>query len=135
MAIGWRRYKGNASDMIAAARELRQQEAPAPDRELAGMLATMNAALVTGRQSEAEARLRLGAYVQRLREWPRDVVAEVLHAWPDRNKYWPAWAELRAELERVARPRRTLIADLEWAAATLEPERRAELPMFALKRL
>lgn len=135
VAFGFKRYRGSAADMIGAAAELREQEAPASDRELAGMLATMNAALVQSRQSESETRLRLAAYVDRLREYPRDVVSVALRQWPDKNRFWPAWAELRAELERIARPRRALIGELEMAAATLEPERRKALPGLALKRI
>lgn len=63
------------------------------------------------------------------------MVAKVLKEWPDKSKFWPAWAELRPHLETAARPRRTLISDLETAAMTLDPSRRATLPAFALKRI
>lgn len=135
VAFGFRRYRGSAADMMGAAAELRQEDAPASDREIAGMLATMNAALVQSRQSESETRLRLAAYVDRLRDYPQDVVSTALRQWPDKNRFWPAWAELRVELERIARPRRALIAELEMAAVTLEPERRKSLPGLALKRI
>jgi len=136
VAIGWRRYSGSAANMAEAAQDLRCMAPPASPAKLAGMLATMNAALVQSRQqSETEARLRMAAYVGRLAEYPADVVAKVLHAWPDNNKWWPAWCELREELERVARPRRELIRDLELAAVTLEPERRKTMAAFALKRI
>lgn len=135
VAIGWRRYEGSAANMIDAAQELRRTAPPASPGKLAGMLATMNATLVQSRQSEAETRLRVAAYVDRLAEYPADVVAAVLRAWPDNNKFWPAWFELREELERIARPRRELIRDLELAAVTLEPERRKTMVAFALKRV
>lgn len=135
VAIGFRRYSGTAENFLSAARELRRQEAPPPDRQIAGMLAAMGAALVQARQGENDTRLRMRAYVDRLREWPADVTAKVLMEWPDRSKFWPAWAELRPLLEAAAAPRRTLIRDLESAAALLCPASKSTLPAFALKRL
>ena len=135
VAIGFRRYSGTAENFLSAARELRKQEAPAPERQIAGMLAAMGAALVQARQGENDTRLRMRAYVDRLREWPADVTAKVLMEWPDRSKFWPAWAELRPLREAAAAPRRTLIRDLDSAAALLCPASKSILPAFALKRL
>lgn len=58
VAIGFRRYRGEPENMIGAARELREQEGPAQDRQLAGWLATMGAALMPSRDGENETRLR-----------------------------------------------------------------------------
>lgn len=135
VAIGFRRYSGSPENFLSAARELRQQEASASSRELAGWLATMNAALVPSRDGENETRLRLAVYVDRLRNYPADVTSQALGEWPDRSKFWPAWAELREQLERLAGPRRALIRDLECAAALLNPECKSTLPAFALKRI
>jgi hypothetical protein len=50
---------------------------------------------------------QMAAYMDRLKAWPITDIERVLSEWPRRNKFWPAWAELEAELPDLAPQRLT----------------------------
>jgi len=41
----------------------------------------------------------LEAYLEKLREYPKDAVLESLNRYPDHAKWFPSWAELRDDVE------------------------------------
>ncbi len=57
------------------------------------------------------------AYAKRVMEYPADVVRKVVAAMPNRQIFWPAWAELREALEDASRTRKGLLHALKtWRA-------------------
>jgi hypothetical protein len=60
-----------------------------------------------------EAQLSLQAYAELLSEYPGDAVLDALQAWPRKNKWWPAFAELAAEIEPHCEHRRMLMQALD----------------------
>lgn len=60
-------------------------------------------ALTKSRASDGDdLKLLLTAYTQRLRAYPADVVREVLTSWANRETFFPSWAELKGELDRLS---------------------------------
>ena len=97
---------------------------PTPDRQVEAWLAELS--LITARRADTpEAdELRLVAYANRLAEYPADVVrgAVLGRTW----HFWPTWAELQAECEKLIAPRRAMIAALKREAEkAAERKRRA----------
>jgi hypothetical protein len=56
--------------------------------------------------------LMAGAYTERLARYPADVVTAACDAWADREQFWPAWAELKAECDKRMRGRLQIRAAL-----------------------
>lgn len=88
----------------SALAELQHFMAPAPPRAVERWLVELS--LITSRRqddTDTEA-LRLAAYSDRLAAYPADVVREVLlvMVW----RWWPSWAELKPECDKLAGPRR-----------------------------
>lgn len=69
------------------------------------LLLEVKALCMPRRGMEDDMDVMLNAYGRRLRDYPRQDVFSVLRAWPEENKFWPTWAELKARLnaEAVAR--------------------------------
>lgn len=67
--------------------------------------------------------LVFSAYADELARYPADVVRTVLRGW--RGKFWPAWAELAEQLDRITKPRHALRETLRRAyrGPEREPER------------
>jgi hypothetical protein len=61
---------------------------------------------------DEELQLSLEAYAEALAEYPGDAVRPVLAAWPRKNKWWPNFAELVAEIEPRCQRRRFLLETL-----------------------
>jgi|SRR5690625_1395883 len=49
----------------------------------------------------------LRIYAEKLRDYPADIVFEVLRTQPSHSKFWPAWQELQERLEWRAKRRRS----------------------------
>lgn len=45
------------------------------------------------------AEMMMAGYAARLSNYPADIVEYVLEKWPNSNKFWPAWAELKEDLD------------------------------------
>ena len=75
-------------------------------REMAKSLTKMQC--LTKRREGADEDLFISAYMEKLKEFPADTVAYVLDKWPDGNIFFPAWAELKEELEFWNKDRRQL---------------------------
>lgn len=48
---------------------------------------------------------QLALYARKLQHYPADVVRHTLRTWPDGNKFWPTWAELKPDLDLFTKPR------------------------------
>jgi hypothetical protein len=57
-----------------------------------------------------EVAFQTALYTQQLGAYPEDVVVDALRCWCDRDKWWPAWAELQ-ELIDARMLRRTALRD------------------------
>lgn len=86
--------------------------APAADRLLLQWLATLSTLVARRAGTEADAEVALMAYVTRLRDYPGDIVGDVLNDWPNRSQWWPTWFELRKRLEDRSLPRFSLLEDI-----------------------
>jgi len=51
------------------------------------------------RDGAGDAEARLAAYVDALAAYPIDIVEETCDAWGRAERWWPAWADLKAELD------------------------------------
>lgn len=102
--------------------DLRNFQTPPPIRAVEDWLAELSV-LTAGRGREGvSAALMINAYSSRLARYPADVVRSALlvKTW----KWFPDWAELESECERLAAPRRQMIAALMQPAPEPEPNRR-----------
>lgn len=45
------------------------------------------------------------AYAEELAEFPSDVIVEACRRWADGNRWWPAWADLKRECDRLSAKR------------------------------
>jgi hypothetical protein len=62
--------------------------------------------------SEQDLAMQLVIYAEDLGAYPEDVVVGVLRPWPDSNKWWPTWRELKVLLDERCERRRALQAAL-----------------------
>ena len=84
--------------------------APADEESIVQWIGCLGA-LVAKKDKDGEAAdIELLAYAQKLREWPGDVVRDVLNRYPDDYKWWPEWATLRALLAEASAERMALAA-------------------------
>ena len=84
--------------------------APADEESIVQWIGRLGA-LVAKKDKDGEAAdIELLAYAQKLREWPGDVVRDVLNRYPDDHKWWPEWATLRALLAEASAERMALAA-------------------------
>ena len=68
-------------------------------KELAGLKALTKSRAEQG----ADLKLMLAGFAARLDEFPADVVLEACRRWGNRETFFPAWAELRAECQQLVR--------------------------------
>lgn len=89
--------------------------APASEDELQEALLVLSSLTKRSAKDEAMADVQLRAYTENLRNYPADIVWQVLSTWRA-TTFWPAWAELANALDRATAPRRAWLAALRWAA-------------------
>ena len=51
-------------------------------------------------------KLKFAGMAQNLMEYPADVAFEAIQRWQDQEKWWPAWADLKTECDRLVHRRR-----------------------------
>ena len=91
------RYEVIAPLSAEESRALAQALEPLPPQELAARLSELRL-LTKARQSE-DTRLMIAAYMTRLANYPADAVRYCLDQAADNNPFFPAWAELKRELD------------------------------------
>ena len=69
-------------------------------------------------ESEAEQHLTGKAYAEEMARYPADIIDEVCQRCADVSRWWPAWADLKRECDRLASTRR---AEHRALAVILEP--------------
>lgn len=79
--------------------------APCGARFAASKLAELRALTASRARDGEDIAAMASAYTVRLAEYPADVVMAACHAWADRETFWPAWADLKAECDKRMRGR------------------------------
>lgn len=74
--------------------------APAPQAKLVEWITMCAALTAQPRDDDMASELKLRAYVEKLAEYPGDIVNAVLKDWPGKSKWFPTWAELKAALDK-----------------------------------
>jgi len=101
-------------DIEAAWRWLQGAMEPASEAEIERTLAVVSQLVARGRGGDDEAAdLQLEAYVAKLRRYPADIALAVLNRWPDTERFWPTWSEIKARLDRLTWRRRQMLEALE----------------------
>ena len=101
--------------------------APADDGRIEQWVAELS--VITARRADDDfsGALRLKAYTDRLAEYPADVARSALLNSP--WQFFPTWAELRAECERLVKPRRELFEAAQNPRPT-QPAKVIKLPTY-----
>jgi hypothetical protein len=124
IAVGCQGSGDDAGRELALA-DIHRMTTPAPSREIEGWLAELSVIVARRASEPMDEAVRLEAYASRLRAYPADVVrAAVLGK---RWQFWPTWAEMAGECDRLSAPRRHMVAALSqpFAAASDDRPRRA----------
>lgn len=115
---------GSPEARAAALADLRNFMIPAPVEQVEEWLAELSVIVAKRADSDLADGLRLEAYASRLARYPADVARAVTVDRRPMWKFWPSWSEIEAEADRLASPRRHMIAALEAPPKPREPERR-----------
>lgn len=83
--------------------------APAPRADIVEWLTMCAVLTAMPRDDDMTSDLKLRAFAERLSEHPGDIVRHVLKEWPESNKWFPTWSELRIEIDRMAGIRPAII--------------------------
>ena len=68
------------------------------------------------------------AYAEELAKYPADIIEAACRRWADNSRWWPAWAELKQECDRMAAKRRAEHRALKDAQRRLLTPARVALP-------
>lgn len=88
-----------------AADYLARMCAPADIKLVVRKLAELKAMTVSRARDEVDMELVGAAYGQRLAQYPADVVNAACDRWANREEFWPSWAELKGECDKLMRGR------------------------------
>lgn len=70
-------------------------------RRIARELAAMRLMVKVESLSDDDLKLQIETYTRRLCEYPLQAALKAIRRWPSTNKFWPAWSELRAEVDSI----------------------------------
>jgi len=87
----------------------------ASKNEIVIFLARLKAMTVSPAQSQEEITGQMAFYAEELLHYPGDIVRHVLKTQPDQGKFWPAWQEIAARIDRAYDARRLMRAALQRA--------------------
>lgn len=111
----------------------RDQCRPGGARVAGEELALLERKTVGAKQGEADQKLRGAAYADELAAYPADVIRAACRRWADGNRWWPAWADLKRECDRLAAKRiaehRALEQALHRLTAPAHPQLEAPKPL------
>ena len=91
--------KVTVAELNEALEEIKSSMIPATDKEIAGELLKLRSLTKSRNEGKNDIRIMMESYAEKFREYPRDVVLEVLRMAPGRYKFFPSWAELKEELD------------------------------------
>lgn len=122
ITVGWPTLpEGAEAEVQEAARQTARMLEAAPRDVVLAKLAELWA-LTKQRGTDADdMKLMLGAFGSRLMEYPEDVVREACDRWGRREKWWPSWAELKAECDQLVKWRRAAYRQLSGKAVLVKP--------------
>jgi len=113
LAIGYRIVSCTKPESVVLARDqLAAAMVPPHPKQLVMELTQLWSLTAHKSHSDQTLDLLLEAFAAKLEDYPADAVIEALRQWPENNKWWPTWAELKALIERKCRHRRLLLAAL-----------------------
>ncbi len=101
------------AELITAKEAINEFCQPATDEEMLKSLIKLKALTINRNASEGDNNFIIEAYIEKLKEYPRDAVLEVLNEASNENKFFPAWSELKKELDWKSSRRREAIATIE----------------------
>ena len=94
---------------------------------------------MTARRTEGEADQHFTgqSYAEAMAHYPRDVIEDACRRWADDSRWWPAWADLKRECDRLAAKRlaehRALTEALRKVATPVRPQLEAQKPLPTLQ--
>lgn len=97
------------TDLTQAVKQVENWLQPAPAQLILAELTRVRALTISRDQSTADLELVAAAYADELREYPVDVVREVLREWPRTHRFWPTLCELVERMEHLVVPRKALL--------------------------
>lgn len=99
---------------------------PGGHRVAAEALAILERKTVGAKQGLEDQQLRGAAYAADLAQYPADVIQLACQRWADSSRWWPAWADLKRECDRLAAKRiaehRALERALQQVSAPVRPQ-------------
>lgn len=98
------------------------ENTPAPNPELAAALYELWLTTKKAKMSDTDRDAQLAVYAKRLGAYDIDHVRIVLSDWSMNQPFWPAWADLQAQLDALSGWRRTMRNALRNAADRLNRE-------------
>jgi hypothetical protein len=115
----------------------RNQCRPGGHRVAAEALTILERRTVGAKQNEADQELRGAAYANDLAQYPADVIQVACQRWADSSRWWPAWADLKRECDRLAAKRiaehRALEEALRRLSTPARPQLAAPAPLATLQ--
>jgi hypothetical protein len=106
---------GERVNFPAALAKVRSAMTPPTIDQAEGWLALLSVATAGARRSEAGAEATMSLYAAYLRRYPADVAKAACEAMATTSRWWPVLADLLAACDRLAAPRRVMLAALERA--------------------
>ena len=111
--------RGDREQIKKVCDDFRKALARAPAEMIEGWLAELSVITAKRNDDDFAETLRIGAYVSRLQRYPADILRDVLLN--RTHKFFPTWADLEPDLERMTRDRHAVIYALERQSNPPEP--------------
>ena len=86
-------------ELNRAKEEIESSLIPASDKELAKGLTILSVLTKSRNEGVGDLEVKIETYLEKLKEYPRDVALEVLERATKNYKFFPSWSELREDLE------------------------------------
>ena len=86
-------------DIQAAIETIEEFSQPASAREIGELIAMVYAMTAQRNQDQITMDLAISSFGRKLLEYPADVVRETMTKWPDKSTWFPAWHDLKIELD------------------------------------
>ena len=86
-------------DIQSAIETIEEFSRPASAREIGELIAMVYAMTAQRNQDQITMDLAITSFGRKLMEYPADVVRETMTKWPDRSTWFPAWHDLKGELD------------------------------------
>lgn len=113
--------RGDADQIEAVRADFEKAMEPATPQMIEAWLAELSVVTAKRNDDAFSETLRIRAYVERLSNYPADIVREVLLG--RSYRFFPSWADLHPALELATQPRRMAIASLSGRGHEEQPQR------------